>query len=241
MKNITSDTFSLDIFEGPLAFLLHLIQKSEINICDVPIQELTTQYLHKIKEILTPSVDTGAEFIGTTAMLLWMKSKMLLPKHEQPFLEEEDLDPSFEIIYKLLEYCHFKEAGKVLSQKEHEQSVFHTRGVHSIPEAEKTLGIEHLSIEDLAKLFQNVVAKASSRIGTIHEDSWKVSDKINHLRDLLKSDRKVGFERFFSGDKPKAELIVTFLAVLELMKTGEAFVGRDTASDKILIFFREEL
>ncbi len=112
MKNVTPDNFSLDIFEGPLAFLLHLIQKSEINICDVPIQELTTQYLHKIKEIMTPSVDTGAEFIGTTALLLWMKSKMLLPKHEQPLFEEEDLDPSFEIIYKLLEYCHFKEVGK---------------------------------------------------------------------------------------------------------------------------------
>ncbi len=112
--------------------------------------------------------------------------------------------------------------------------------MHSIPEAEKTLGIEHLSMEDLAKLFQSVVAKASSQKMTIHEEPWKVSDKINHLRDLLKSDKQIGFERIFSRDKPKVELIVTFLAVLELMKIGEAFVGRETASDKILIFSREE-
>lgn len=240
MENGTPDTFSLDVFEGPLAFLLHLIQKSEINICDIPIQELTTQYLERIKDIITPSVDTGAEFIGITALLLWMKSKKLLPQHEQPLLEEEDLDPSFEIIYKLLEYCQFKEAAKELSRKEHEQSVFHTRGVHSIPEAEKTLGIEHLSLEDLTELFNAVVTKASNQKRAIHEEPWRVSDKINLLRTMFKTEQKIPFEKLFSRERPKVELIVTFLAVLELMKIGEAFVGRETASDKILIFSGEE-
>jgi segregation and condensation protein A len=239
MKNVNADTFSLDIFEGPLTFLLHLIQKSEIDICDVPIQELTTQYLQKIKEIMTPSVDTGAEFIGITAMLLWMKSKMLLPKHEQPLLEDEDLDPSFEIIYKLLEYCRFKEAAKVLTQKEHEQSVFHTRGIHSIPEPEKMLGIEHLTVEDLAELFKGVVSRSAGKKRKIHEELWKVSDKIAHLRETLITERKIAFNRFFSSDKPKVELIVTFLAVLELMKIGEIIVGRETDTEKVYIFATE--
>jgi segregation and condensation protein A len=240
MKNGTPDTFSLEIFEGPLAFLLHLIQKSEISICDVPIQELTTQYLNRIKEIMTPSVDTGAEFIGTTALLLHMKSKMLLPKPELPLLEEEEFDPGFEIIYKLLEYCSFKEAAKVLAKKEHEQSVFHPRGIHSLPELEKNSGVEHLSIDDLAKLFQSIISKASNQKKKIHEETWRVSDKINLLRNLLKTDRKIGFEKVFSRDKPKVELIVTFLAVLELMKIGEIVVARETISDKVLIFNREE-
>lgn len=236
MKNAAADTFSLEFFEGPLAFLLHLIQKSEINICDVPIQELTAQYLQKIKEILTPSVDTGAEFIGTAAYLLWMKSKMLLPKHEMPLSDEEDLDPSFEIIYKLLEYCQFKEAGKALARIEHEQSVFHPRGVQSLPEPQKMLGIEHLSLEDLAEHFQKIVARAASQKRKIHEEAWRVSDKINLLRESLKSEPKIPFNRLFLGEKPKVECIVTFLAILELMKIGEIVVGRETATDTIYIF-----
>lgn len=239
MKQAAPDTFSLEIFEGPLAFLLHLIQKSEIDICDVPIQELTAQYLHKIKEILTPSVDTGAEFIGAAAYLLWMKSKMLLPKHEVSESDGEELDPSFEIIYKLLEYCQFKEAGKNLSRLEHEQSAFHARGIHSLPEPRKMLGIEHLSFEDLGLHFQRILARAPLQKRKIHEEAWRVSDKIGFLRDTLKLEAKIPIDRLFTGERPKIECIVTFLAILELMKIGEIIVGREAECDVIFIFSEE--
>ncbi|MFQ5729057.1 MAG: segregation and condensation protein A [Waddliaceae bacterium] len=236
MKNTASDTFSLEMFEGPLAFLLHLIQKSEINICDVPIQEITNQYLQRIKDLMNPSVDNGAEFVGTTAFLLWMKSKRLLPKHEQPIGEEENLDPSFEIIHKLLEYCQFKEAAKVLGEREQRQSVYHTRGVPDLPEAKKNLGIEHLSLEDLGDLFQQILERANNRKGQIKEEFWKISDKIQSIRQLLKETSQVGFERLFSSEHSRGELIVTFLAILELMKGGELFVGKDITTGKVMIF-----
>ena len=133
MRNAAADTFTLDVFEGPLAFLLHLVQKSEIQICDIPLQEITTQYLKRLQDLVNPSVDNGAEFVGTTAFLLWMKSRKLLPKHEQPLGEEEELDPSFEIIHKLLAYCQIKEAAKALGEQEQRQSVYHTRGVQELP------------------------------------------------------------------------------------------------------------
>lgn len=239
MRNQTPETFSLEIFEGPLAFLLHLIQKSEINICDVPIQEITNQYSEKIKEILNPSVDTGAEFIGTTALLLWMKSKTLLPKHEQPVGEEEVLDPSFEIIYKLLEYCQFKEAAKDLAVREQQQSVYHPRGVHCLPEVEKNLGIEHLSFEDLTSLFQQVLKRAADNKGHVEEEPWRVSDKIKSIRLLLKGHQQIGFEKLFCRERQRGELIVTFLAILELMKIGELFVGREKTSNQVMIFPRD--
>jgi segregation and condensation protein A len=239
MKNTPPDTFSLDFFEGPLMFLLHLIQNSEINICDVSIQEITTQYLNKIKEFMVPPVDTGAEFIGTTALLLLMKSKMLLPKHERPLMDDDELESSFDLIHTLLEYCSFKEAAKLLTQKEYQQSVFHPRGISSLPEKEKRTGVEHLTIDDLAKIFENVFQAAPPK-RKIHEEPWRVSDKINILRNLLKAETPVGFEKIFSRNSPRIELIVTFLALLELMKMGEIVVARESNSDTILIFRREE-
>ncbi len=165
MQSFEHDTFSLENFSGPLGFLLQLIQKDELDISDIPIQKITTQYLAKLKELMVPSVDGGAEFIGTAAFLLWMKSKMLLPKHEQSAEGEEELDPSFEIIHQLLAYCKFKEAAKDLGAREHRQSSFHLRAVGEIPEVKKGLGIEHLSLEDVAELFKDVLKRAPAGKG----------------------------------------------------------------------------
>ncbi len=237
MNQNSENTFSLDIFEGPLAFLLHLIQKSEIDIHDVPISAITKQYREKIQEWLTLSVDNGADFISTTTLLLLMKSKRLLPKHETTEEDEvEDLDPNFEIIHQLLEYCHFKEAAKDLGIREEKQSAYFNRGVHSLPEAKKQLGIEHLTMEDLAALFEQVLEKAGSQNKKISEEEWRVSDKINALRSALKSNAKVPFSRLFSEKQTKPELIVNFLALLELMKTGECFVAKEEQSDHVFIY-----
>jgi len=238
MRNVQSDSFILENFKGTLTFLLHLIQKRELNIYDVPIQEITQQYLSKIRELMSPSVDAGAEFIGTTAFLLWMKSKRLLPKHEQAVEEEEDLDPSFEIIHKLLEYCQFKETAKVLAEREQQQSVYHTRGVHSPPVAEKKLGVEHLSSDDLAELFYQVLERAATQKEHIQEEFWRTSDKIEMIRQRLKVSGQLGFGEIFSCERSKGELIVTFLALLELMKIGELFLGKEKVSDKVMIFAR---
>ena len=193
MNSLDHDTFSLENFSGPLAFLLHLIQKDEIDIYDIPLHKITHQYLAKIKDLMVPSVDGGAEFIGSASFLLWLKSKMLLPKHEQTVGEEEELDPSFEIIHQLLAYCRFKEAAKDLGSLELKQSVYHLRGVGELPEAKKSLGIEHLSLEDVAELFKDVLRRAPAEKGKIQEEVWRVGDKIKYIRNLFHKQEKISW------------------------------------------------
>lgn len=221
-----SPTFVLPNFEGPLEFLLNLIQKEEIDIYDVSIQELTQQFLHKLREWHERQVDKGAEFISTAAYLVWLKSKMLLPKQEEPAsLEEEEEDPHFEIIHHLLDYCRFKQAAKELGVRQEQQSACFFRGVPAVPEWKKPLGIQHLSLEELAHLFKDMMSRTTASRPQIYEENWKVSDKIRAIRLLLDEHPSFFFESLFSLGKSRLECIVTFLAILELMKSGEIKVG----------------
>lgn len=237
MKFTEPEIFSLNYFEGPLDLLWQLINRNEIDIYEISLHEVIRQYLDKSHEALNNGIDQGAEFIALASSLLWFKSKTLLPQHEQqenPIIDEE-LDPNFEVIHQLIDYCHFKQLGKELAEREHQQSAYYIRGIGQEIEAKKNLGIDHLSLEDLAALFQGILAKTAPRMGTIHEETWKVSDKIKQLKAHLHEEKSIPFERIFSFEKSREELIVTFLALLELMKTGEARVVNDHTRNAICI------
>lgn len=228
-------TFSIGNFEGPLDLLWHLIHNNEIDIYEISLQQITRQYLEKVKELAGLSVDNGAEFIASAANLVWLKSKTLLPKHEQQEqTTEEEYDPRFEIIHQLLDYCRFKQAAKELAEREQQQSAYYARGVEE-GESKKTLGIDHLSLEDLAAMFQQVLAKATENRGLIHEEIWKVSDKIKTIRGFLSKMQTIPFGFLFDPEKSRMELIVTFLALLELMKIGEARVAMDPNKQTVSI------
>jgi segregation and condensation protein A len=242
MKTLSSDTFALGNFEGSLDFLLHLVQKNEIDIAEISLEQITHQYLKKLEEWLTPCVENGAEFIGITAHLLFLKSRMLLPRHEQEGTHSEDeLDPRFEVIHQLLDYCRFKEAAKELAEREQKQGAYYLRGMDGLPDVKKVLGLDHLSLEDLATLFQQVLAKSSVQKGLIHEEIWRVGDKIKFIRQLLKEHSTLGFEFLFSPDRSRPELIVTFLAILELMKLGELIVAKDNTTHQVVLLSVESL
>lgn len=216
MRAAEIDTFKLSNFEGPLEFLLHLIQKEEMDIYEVPLNALIEQFQNSEFH----SLDSGAEFLGNASFLLWLKSKTLLPKHEQdPTPEELELDPRFEIIHQLLEYCRFKQAAKEIALLEQKQGQFFVRGSDG-QEVKKPLGIEHLSIDDLAQYFQQALNKATPQNGWVHEEEWKVSDKISWLDELLQKTPSVPFNLLFTEQMGRVEMIVTFLAILELMKMG---------------------
>lgn len=234
MKTTEDHVFALDNFEGSLDFLLHLIHKSEIDIYEILLHKITEQYLVKLRELISPAVDSGAEFIGTAASLLLLKSQRLLPKQEQTELVEEEGDPRFDIIHQLIEYCRFKETAKEFSEREQKQNSYFSRGIENL-EFKKNLGIEHLSMQDLAALFQQVMSKATSHQGTIHEEIWRVADKIHLLRQCIKENKKIRFDAFFSSEHSREELIVTFLAILELMKLGELRIISDTSEKTIFI------
>lgn len=231
----TKETYLFDIqnFEGPLDYLVYLIQKNEIDIYGVRLSQIVEQFLTLWKET---DVDGGAEFIGSAASLVYLKSRMLLPKHEQTVqTEEEENDPHFEIIHQLVEYCRFKQAAKELTSREHTSSFFY-RGVesHEIP---RHLGIEHLSLDDLALLFKQAIAKAKGHTGLIQEEEWLVSDKIIFLREKSRLVSHLPFAALIQENMPRGELIVTFLALLELIKLGEIRVGKRQDTEEILLIF----
>lgn len=239
MKKLDPEIFTLENFEGPLDFLLHLVQKNEIDIYDIRLQKITEQFIQRLGTA-SPGIDNGAEFIGLTASLMWLKSRMLLPKHEQAIDPEElEQDPRFEIIHQLIEYCRFKDASKELIAREQRQNAFYSRGLDA-PDIKKNLGIEHLTLEDLAGLFQQVLAKASSQTREIHEEKWLVSDKIVWIRKRLKAEKEILFEVLFTPELSKEELIVIFLAVLELMKLGEARVVKDLIRNCVIFILNKE-
>lgn len=220
MRASEIDTFRLSNYEGTLEFLLHLIQKDEMDIYEVPLNQLIEQF----QKIERQSLDAGAEFLGNASFLLWLKSKTLLPTHEQePTPEEMEADPRFEIIHQLLEYCRFKQAAKEMVLLEQKQGNFFVRGSDGL-EHKKPLGVDHLSIDDLATYFQQVLAKANPVKGLIYEEEWKVSDKIEWIQELFLKAAAIPFSLLLNAQMGRLELIVTFLALLELMKMGKVKV-----------------
>lgn len=228
MMLVEHHPFSLDNFEGPLDFLLHLVQKQEIAISEVPIQSIVEQYIEHMKAQEGLDVDAGAEFMSTAAMLLLIKSRALLPREEEMGDEEElELDPKFEVIHQLLDYCRFKEAAKGLSEMEDRRNGVFFRGAPEVC-APKPSGVDHLSVDDLASLFTELMQRVEARrAGVIEEEEYRVRDKIRWIRGLIEGKAAVPFLTVFSPEKSRGELIVTFLAVLELMKIGVIAVTRD--------------
>lgn len=240
MKNREMSIFALDNFEGSLDFLLHLIQKSEMEINDIALHKITEQFLNKFHARSQDCLEIGADFISATAALLLLKSRMLLPSHEQHVSHEnEELDPNFEIIHQLIDYNRFKDVAKALSEREEKQNSFFSRGLEPAKESVKAYGMEHLTLQDLASLFQQVLVKAKSQTGIIQEELWKVSDKINWLRLFFKTSRKVDFFILFSSETSKEETIVIFLAILEMMKLGELSVAKDISNEQIVLIGKE--
>lgn len=234
---VQNEHFTLSNFEGTLEFLLCLLQKDEIDIYQIPILELIDQFILKIRETQVSNLTAGAEFIGSAAYLVWLKSKMLLPQSEQQTNEEDFFeDPSFEIIHHLVEYSRFKQAAKELVVRQEKQQACYFRGIDAPPEWKKPLGIDHVSLDELSELFRGMMAKASQAKTQIYEEEWRVSDKMAFIRSRLQMENAFALNEMLTNYHSKAELIVTFLAILELMKTGELAVGREQNSLNLCLY-----
>ncbi len=216
--------FTLENFEGPLELLYYLIQKEEIDPCGVVIKQLTSQLIQVLKD--SPEVDVSSEMLHLTASLLLIKSQKLLP-HETAALEELEDDPRLEMIQSLIEYCRFKEMAKALAVKEEEQKAYFPRPPSPF-KRELGPGLDEVDKEGLKNLLQQVLKKAAKLPEKmIQEDSWQVADKALWLRQLLQSHPQLPFETVFSPTMGREELIVSFLALLELMKHQHLKVVRE--------------
>ncbi len=218
----TSPTFALDNFEGSLELLLYLIQKEEVDICDVTIQELTKQLMQSLKE---SGVETNSELMGLMATLLLIKSQKLLPTQEDGTSEVEE-DPRAEIIEKLIEYCRFRDAASTLLSREQEQKAYFPRA-SPLFQRELPPGLEEVGLDDLKQVMQDLLKRSEKKTGLIEDEEWQVSPMISWFQQELKKGERIAFSEIFSEDKCRGKLIVSFLAVLEMMKLQELRIVRE--------------
>jgi len=211
----------LESFEGPLDLLLYLIQKDQLDIYDIPIASITDQYLQYLEVIQMLSLDTAGDFLVMAATLLRIKARLLLPVQAEEELDEED--PRADLIRRLLEYKRYKEAAARLREHEDERRRYHLRQSRypflAQLDLEPPLRLELFDLlSALASVFDRIQA---SPVHAVRREPYTVEQKIALIRERLAAADSVRFDELFAEDAIKMEVIVTFIAILELVRRGE--------------------
>jgi len=227
----------LDIFEGPLDLLLYLIKKEHLNIYDIPIAKVIEQYLQFLEVIKLLDINLASEYLVTAANLINIKSKMLLPRQEE--VQEEEEDPREELVRRLLEYEKFKDAAEFLRDKEVERNRYFKRPTMELPTGEVYI---EASIFDLISAFKSALKEIPKDVFfEVVKDEFTVEDKIHDLLHLLLVKDKVSLEELFASAKNKLEIVVTFLAILELIKVKEIAAIQEELFGSISIARRDSI
>jgi len=225
----------LEVFEGPLDLLLHLIQKNEINIFDIPIALITEQYLDYLRWMKVLNLDIAGEYLLMASTLLHIKSKMLLPNPSKDEEEEEE-DPRAELVRKLLEYQKYKNAALALDQRPRlDRDVFiRLKTEESLKEPEEKLEV---SLYELVEAFRRVLKRMKpEKFHEIILEPINVEDRMEEILSILKKEnRSLAFHHLFPEGSSLRLIIVTFLAVLELVKMGFIRVFQASAFETIRI------
>jgi len=205
----------LDTFEGPLDLLLYLIKRQNLDILNIPIAEVTIQYMGYVEMMQTIKLDLAAEYLVMAALLAEIKSRMLLPRHDE--LEDED-DPRAELIKRLQAYEQFKDAAKNIDDLAREERDFWPAEVEAIyPQEDKVL--PDVELEDILLAFQNILSRADMSIShEIEREALSVRERMTHVLSCLQTTKTIPFTQFFNADEGKSGLVVTFIAILELLK-----------------------
>ena len=237
----------LQVFEGPMDLLMHLIEKNKIDIYDIPIVTITDQYLEYVRQMEHSDMNVTSEFLVMAATLLDIKSRMLLPREENEEGEEED--PRDELVKRLLEYKMYKFMSEELREKSRQAGFSYFRE-QDLPEEVRSyvppLNYEELigdwTAQSLKNVFAEVMKRRKSRVdpirsgfGKIHREVISVSDKTLYIRAYLKSHPHADFREMLEREDSKEEIIVTFLVILELMKHQKIRITQEEAFGKILI------
>ncbi len=226
----------LDAFEGPMELLMHLIDKNKIDIYDIPIASLTQQYMDYLDKFKEFNMEIASEFLVMAATLLQIKSRMMLPKPPKEEVEEDEEDPRRELVQRILEYRKFKQVSSMLSEMAVTQERFYAREPLSVPV--QHLPPEALSLELLLEAFRTVLeVKEELRIPDVlvTPEEYNIQDKMEDIMSLLnRANGKLLFSEAFRSGR-KSELVVTFLAMLELIKLKTITVKQQRAFAEIYI------
>lgn len=241
----------LDAFEGPLDLLLHLITREEVDIYDIPIVSITSQYFNAIKDVDALDLDFASEFIVMAATLLEIKSKMLLPdQNEMEVYAFAHEDPRLELVKRLVAYKLFKEMAMQLRTTEGalDEVIFREQDdlsqyIENIPKSELNKDLEASLLVDAVKRLMIKMNRFDENRQTyfkgIKRDHFTVEDKFKHIRQHLKQQGRLNFSMLFGESFTKEEVVVTFLALLELLKLKEIRINQSELFGEIEITKRE--
>jgi len=211
----------LDVYNGPLDLLLYLLKRDEIDIYDIPIEHITKQYLEFVEMFKMLDLDIAGEFVVMAANLIYLKSRALLPVSVQPPEEEaEEEDPRWELVRQLLEYKKFKEAAAHLGQREAERQGVFPR-VQSMTEEAPERPLGDVSVFDLINAFNKILKRLDGKrenLAEIFEENFSVADKIDLILKMTSTGVGLQFTELFSSAASRSEIVVTFLALLELIR-----------------------
>jgi segregation and condensation protein A len=235
LESSSSYSVKLDIFEGPLDLLLFLIKRDEINIYDIPIAHITKQYLDYIELMKVLNLEVAGEFIVMAATLIRIKVKMLLPKTAD---EEEEEDPREELVQALLEYRKYKEAAQILKDKEEEQSHWFPRTdfafLGKLPEEEILI---EANLYDLMLAFKKIVDSLPQKtFHTVNYPKVTIEERIEYVLNYLAQKDGVIFTELFLDSPIKLVMVVTFMAILELIRIQKIYIRQNRHFSEIWVF-----
>lgn len=232
---------NLPEYEGPLDLLLDLIKKNEMDIYNIQIAVITKQYLDYLQQLRNLNLEIAGEFLVIAATLLFIKSKLLLPPDETAIDDEDGQDPRAELVRKLLEYQAFKEAAKELGLMEHERGQVFTRQVtdyylSSLSPDEVEIDTFSADLFDLLQAFRNVLQNAAKEtFHEVFEEVISIDEKMLEIKSRLTQNDAIAFKELLNDKFSKNELIVTFLALLEIIRSRFARVIQDKQFGEIQI------
>ncbi|WP_341877512.1 segregation and condensation protein A [Defluviitalea saccharophila] len=244
-----SITVKLEAFEGPFDLLFHLIEKNKINIYDIPISLIADQFIEYIDAMQERNMENISEFLVMAATLLEIKSKMLLPSPKKE--EEEEEDPREELVNKLLEYKKIKHFSEELKIRQIEaQKVFyrnstlpqHIKDILQDAPVDISEVLDGVTLQNMFSIFQDLLKRKEKKVDTIRSgfksvqrDIYKIEDKITYILDLLVIYPVIDFHELFYEDSDKMEIVVTFLALLELIRSKQVKIEQKNPFKDILI------
>lgn len=237
----------LEVFEGPLDLLLHLIDKNKIDIYDIPIVEITAQYMEYIRNMQREDLNVMSEFLVMAATLLDIKCRMLLPREVNEDGEEED--PRKELVEQLLQYKMYKYMAEELRDRQVESDfVMYKKPTvpEEVQEYEEPVDLDELlkdlTLSKLHTVFQDVLKRQDEKIdpvrskfGKIEKEEVTVNEKLVYIREYLDGHQRFSFRQLLERQKSRMQVVVTFLAILEMMKMGTIRVEQQGICDEIMI------
>ena len=227
-------TIRLDSFEGPLDLLLHLIKREEIDIWNIPIARITEQYLEYIQLIKDLNINVAGEWLVMAATLIFIKSRMLLPPDPVAAEDKTREDPRSELVYQLLEHQKFRNAAQMLHVREEVENAVWNSPPDEVIEAGKDLVA--VTLFDLLKAFHEVVRRFETQRGLeVEQEEVTIEQKVTDIRHLLMVHDTIHFSTLFARMPSKMHIIVTFLALLELVRLHEIWLYQKKVFDEIYI------